>query len=109
MHVIISGQKPVPYIVYKYTVRMNLRFIWLTSCIVITPFPLTRAWYGLGQTYEMLKMPFYCLYYYKQVQSHPNPTLKKKKCTRSSPISEVFLFHEQRDCLKKTALKKEAF
>jgi len=26
-----------------------------------------RAWYGLGQTYEILKMPFYCLYYYKQV------------------------------------------
>ena len=21
-----------------------------------------RAWYGLGQTYEILKMPFYCLY-----------------------------------------------
>ena len=28
-----------------------------------------RAWYGLGQTYEILKMPFYCLYYYKQVPS----------------------------------------
>lgn len=27
-----------------------------------------RAWYGLGQTYEILKMPFYCLYYYKQAQ-----------------------------------------
>ena len=27
-----------------------------------------RAWYGLGQTYELLKMPFYCLYYYKQAQ-----------------------------------------
>ena len=26
-----------------------------------------RAWYGLGQTYELLKMPYYCLYYYKQV------------------------------------------
>ena len=25
-----------------------------------------RAWYGLGQTYEILKMPFYSLYYYKQ-------------------------------------------
>ena len=25
-----------------------------------------RAWYGLGQTYEILKMPFYCLYYYRQ-------------------------------------------
>jgi len=27
-----------------------------------------RAWYGLGQTYEILKMPYYCLYYYKQAQ-----------------------------------------
>ena len=27
-----------------------------------------RAWYGLGQTYELLKMPFYCLYYYKKAQ-----------------------------------------
>lgn len=25
-----------------------------------------RAWYGLGQTYEILKMPSYCLYYYRQ-------------------------------------------
>ena len=25
-----------------------------------------RAWYGLGQTYEILKMPFYCLYYYRK-------------------------------------------
>ena len=27
-----------------------------------------RAWYGLGQTYEMLKLHFYCLYYYKRAQ-----------------------------------------
>ena len=26
-----------------------------------------RAWYGLGQTYELLKMYSYALYYYKQV------------------------------------------
>lgn len=32
-----------------------------------------RAWYGLGQTYEILKMPFYCLYYYKKAQQlRPN-------------------------------------
>lgn len=32
-----------------------------------------RAWYGLGQTYEILKMPFYSLYYYKQAQQlRPN-------------------------------------
>ena len=27
-----------------------------------------RAWYGLGQTYEILKMYHYCLYYYRQAQ-----------------------------------------
>ena len=27
-----------------------------------------RAWYGLGQTYELLKMHHYCLYYFKQAQ-----------------------------------------
>jgi len=31
-----------------------------------------RAWYGLGQTYELLNMNFYALYYYKQaVQLRP--------------------------------------
>ena len=25
-----------------------------------------RAWYGLGQTYELLGMPFYSLYYYRK-------------------------------------------
>jgi anaphase-promoting complex subunit 8 len=27
-----------------------------------------RAWYGLGQTYEILAMPLYSLYYYRQAQ-----------------------------------------
>ena len=30
-----------------------------------------RAWYGLGQTYELLKMHHYCLYYFKQVPGAP--------------------------------------
>jgi anaphase-promoting complex subunit 8 len=25
-----------------------------------------RAWYGLGQTYEMLRLPFYALHYYRK-------------------------------------------
>ena len=28
-----------------------------------------RAWYGLGQAYELLKMPFYAVYYYKRAAS----------------------------------------
>lgn len=27
-----------------------------------------RAWYGLGQAYELLKMPYYALYYYRCVR-----------------------------------------
>jgi len=27
-----------------------------------------RAWYGLGQTYEILTMFFYALYYYRKVR-----------------------------------------
>lgn len=27
-----------------------------------------RAWYGLGQTYELLYMPLYSLYYYRRAQ-----------------------------------------
>lgn len=25
-----------------------------------------RAWYGLGQTYELLHMPYYALYYFRR-------------------------------------------
>ena len=31
-----------------------------------------RAWYGLGQTYELLNMFFYALYYYRKVSSSTN-------------------------------------
>ena len=36
-----------------------------------------RAWYGLGQTYEILKMPFYCLYYYRKAHQ-----LRSVLCTQ---------------------------
>ena len=25
-----------------------------------------RAWYGLGQTYELMKMPYFALYYFRR-------------------------------------------
>ena len=32
-----------------------------------------RAWYGLGQTYEILKLPMYSFFYYKKAQQlRPN-------------------------------------
>ncbi len=31
-----------------------------------------RAWYGLGQTYELLHMPFYALHYFRRAtQARP--------------------------------------
>lgn len=40
-------------------------FYWLTE-MNMRDF---RAWYGLGQAYEILKMPLYSLYYYRMAQS----------------------------------------
>lgn len=40
-------------------------FVFLILCAEVNDRDY-RAWYGLGQTYEILKMPFYCLYYYRQ-------------------------------------------
>ena len=32
-----------------------------------------RAWYGMGQTYEMLHMPYYALHYFRcATQLRPN-------------------------------------
>ncbi|KAJ8958555.1 hypothetical protein NQ314_006394 [Rhamnusium bicolor] len=39
-----------------------------TCCVIEINARDYRAWYGLGQTYEILKMPNYCLHYYKQAQ-----------------------------------------
>lgn len=30
-----------------------------------------RAWYGLGQTYELLHMPVYALHYYQRATQVP--------------------------------------
>ncbi len=30
-----------------------------------------RAWYGLGQTYELLHMPFYALHYFRRATQVP--------------------------------------
>jgi len=32
-----------------------------------------RAWYGLGQTYEILQMPYYALFYYRKARAPPAP------------------------------------
>lgn len=42
----------VPFLCLRHAIEVNKRDY--------------RAWYGLGQTYEILKMPFYCLYYYRK-------------------------------------------
>ncbi len=34
-----------------------------------------RAWYGLGQTYELLHMPVYALHYYQRATQVPHHQL----------------------------------
>jgi anaphase-promoting complex subunit 8 len=38
-----------------------------------------RAWYGLGQTYEILQMPHYALYYF-QCAARPSPDFPVVMC-----------------------------
>lgn len=52
-----------------------------------------RAWYGLGQTYEILKMPFYCLYYYRKAHQLRYGSWQRERAFfyKSSPESKYFL------------------
>ena len=56
-----------------------------------------RAWYGLGQTYELLHMPFYALHYFRratQVRSHlPWPTLHEPLSFSDSALLLLSLPH----------------
>lgn len=49
-----------------------------------------RAWYGLGQTYEMMGMPFYALYYFrKSSYLQPNDArlwIAMAQCYESVPL-----------------------
>ncbi|KAG0483694.1 hypothetical protein HPP92_011778 [Vanilla planifolia] len=49
-----------------------------------------RAWYGLGQTYEMMSMPFYALYYFKRASYlQPNDArlwVAMAQCYQSAPL-----------------------
>lgn len=40
-----------------------------------------RAWYGLGQTYEILQMPHYALYYFQ----YADPALSHRQTPASRP------------------------
>ena len=42
-----------------------------------------RAWYGLGQTYEILKMPLYSLYYYQKA-AQLRPSDARMWCERAT-------------------------
>ena len=37
-----------------------------------------RAWYGLGQTYELLHMPFYALHYFRRA-TQARPALARQR------------------------------
>lgn len=67
-----------------------------------------RAWYGLGQTYEILRMPFYCLYYYRK--AHQLRCVEKKSYYKNSTKFYLFflrmnaVFHRPNDSRMLVAL-----
>ena len=52
-----------------------------------------RAWYGLGQTYELLRMPFYALYYFRratQLRPHdPRMWCAMGQCYENDQLQSV--------------------
>ena len=61
-----------------------------------------RAWYGLGQTYEMMGMPFYALHYFKKsVFLQPNDSrlwIAMAQCYKSE---ELHMLEEVIKCYKR--------
>ena len=58
-----------------------------------------RAWYGLGQTYEILQMPHYALYYFQYAQPPPlsrHQTLASRR-VRPSVLDVGACLSEERD------------
>ena len=51
-----------------HTVRAPLKHHHVRHAVDINPKDY-RAWYGLGQTYELLNMYYYALHYYRKVVS----------------------------------------
>ena len=44
-----------------------------------------RAWYGMGQTYELLQMPFYALHYYRRA-TQLRPQDARMWCANPPPV-----------------------
>lgn len=76
----VSSIKPIKFSFYiRHAIEVNKRDY--------------RAWYGLGQTYEILRMPFYCLYYYRkahQLRFVENAFLQKQYCNLAMVHEVVF-------------------
>lgn len=55
---------------FQHIVLNDLREGTIHSLTVLSSSDLNhrdfRAWYGLGQTYEILKLPYYAIYYYEK-------------------------------------------
>ena len=47
-----------------------------------------RAWYGLGQTYEILAMPYYALFYYRKVRA------RARARARAMPYYALFYYRK---------------
>ena len=52
-----------------------------------------RAWYGLGQTYELLHMPFYALHYFRratQARARARVALRRHRSAALSVCAQQF-------------------
>jgi len=67
-----------------------------------------RAWYGLGQTYEILQMPYYALYYYQQAvklrPSDPRMWCAMGQCYESDQLR---LFQSAIRCYQRAVANNE--
>ena len=61
-----------------------------------------RAWYGLGQTYEMMRMPFYALYYYRKT-TVLRPYDSRMWCALGSCYSEMDRVDDAIKCYERAA------
>ena len=48
-----------------------------------------RAWYGLGQTYELLHMPVYALHYYQRATQVPHPCLLSEEPAAGTGLTTI--------------------
>jgi tetratricopeptide (TPR) repeat protein len=84
---------------------VELRVIYLAllthlyNCLAVDP-RSHRAWYGLGQLYEILKLPAYALYYYQQAVKC-KPTDSRMLVATGVVLAKLKRVDDAEKCFKK--------